>query len=139
MQGLKIKILICLVVVVAALSFSASMEAADISDVKIYFNQNKVEFPTPPVIVDDRVVIPARSFLEAMGSGVQWNEEEMQVKIRHKDSTITIYLDDSYAEINGGQVEMSPSATLVNGSTMVPLRFLIECLDLTITWNAETV
>ena len=143
MKYLKIGIMVCLAMLAVVLSFPAlaysdsNGELIEHTEVQVYFNQKRIHFLTAPLIVEGRVVIPVRSFLELMGSEVQWNEETMQVIARYKDSTITIYLEESFAEINGTYIEMNPSVTVVQGSTMVPLRFITECLGLNLDWNEE--
>ncbi len=119
-----------------AAATAAEENAADLG-VKIYYNQNEVLSGVAPLLVDGRVLISVRPFLEAMGSQVRWDHENNQVVAQHKGKTIIINLEDSYAEIDGVKTEMSPPAQVINGSTMVSLRFLIECLDLSVYWNAE--
>ena len=130
-------LLAVLILLPAVVGGAENNRADEGPDIQVYFNQNRIDFSTEPAVIEGRLVIPIRSFLETMGSAVQWDEEKMQVVTRHKDSTITIYLEDGYAKINGSKVEMDPSATVVNGSTMVPLRFLAECLELSLDWDAD--
>ncbi len=115
---------------------AAEESAADL-DVKIYYNQNEIQSSVPPLLVDGRVLISVRPFLEAMNAQVHWDRESSQVVAQHKEKTIIINLEDSYAEVDGVRREMDPPARVIDGSTMVSLRFLIGCLDLSVHWNGE--
>ncbi len=115
---------------------AAEESVADL-DVKIYYNQNEIQSSVPPRLVDGRVLISVRPFLQTMGSQVHWDGENNQVVAQYKEKTITIHLDDGYADIDGFRREMDPPAQVIDGSSMVPLRFLIECLDLSVHWNGE--
>ncbi len=139
---MKVVIFFWLVFMVVALTLgpaavtAAEENAADL-DVKIYYNQNEVLSSVAPLLVDGRVLISVRPFLETMGSQVHWDRESNQVVAQYKEKTITIHLDDGYADIDGFRREMDPPARVIDSSTMVPLRFLIDCLDLSVHWNGE--
>ena len=47
-------------------------------------------------------------------------------------------IDSTSADVNSENVAMDVPARLVNGKTMVPLRFLSEEMDYTVTWDEAT-
>jgi hypothetical protein len=51
---------------------------------------------------------------------------------------IILTIDSVEVSLNGAVFEMDVSPELVNDRTMVPLRFLYECLDAAVSWNRDT-
>ena len=95
-------------------------------------------FETPPVIEDDRTLVPMRFLFEQMGANVEWNQDTMTATATMNNATVEFSINDTNAEVNGTAATMEVPARLVNGKTMVPLRFLSEELGYTVTWDDET-
>ncbi len=135
------KTIACLVLLIAVLvllpSPGVAGEAGDRPGVQVFINQIEIQFTTPPLLEEGRVVVPLRAILEVLGSEVHWDEENKRVMASYRGRTITIYLEDSLAEIDGESIDMNPPASVVQGTTMVPLRFLTEGMGLEVNWNAE--
>ena len=62
-----------LIAVTAALIAAAGISVSAQTPIKIEVNGNEVEFDTPPVVVNDRTMIPIRAVAEAMGLKVSWD------------------------------------------------------------------
>ncbi len=52
-----------------------------------------------------------------------------------RDRTVNLVIGQSQAQINGTSVAMSAPAQAVNGSTLVPLRFISEAFGCDVQWN----
>jgi len=85
---------------------------------------------TAPFIVGERTMVPLRIIAEAMGATVSWNG---------RTRTVTIVLDDVVLELPidvplpGGM----GTPVIINGRTLVPLRYLIETLGAEVRWDRE--
>jgi len=99
--------------------------------------KGKFKFDVPPVIKEGRTLIPVRAISEGFGAEVAWDAETKTVTITKGDITITLKLDDRTATVNGQEVTLDVPAELMNGRTVVPLRFIAESLGLTVKWDAE--
>lgn len=48
---------------------------------KMFLNNEEIELEVPPVIVDERAMVPARAVSEAFNIPVEWDEETREVNI----------------------------------------------------------
>ncbi len=118
--------------------FSQLREKLTSNPVYVKFNGNILGFETPPVIEDDSTLVPMRFLFEQMGAEVEWNGE-IQTAIATLDNTaVTFAIDDTNAEVNNTPTTMDIPARLINGKTMVPLRFLSENMGYTVDWDADS-
>ncbi|MTI57563.1 copper amine oxidase N-terminal domain-containing protein [Geosporobacter ferrireducens] len=98
----------------------------------------KMKFDIPPVIKDGRTLIPVRALTEAFGATVNWNSDTKEVTIIKGDGEIILKIDSKIAYVNGQEVAIDAPAEIVNKRTVIPLRFIVESLGLTVDWDEET-
>ncbi|WP_458396877.1 stalk domain-containing protein [Anaerotignum sp.] len=89
-----------------------------------------------PEIKNDRTMLPIRFVVEALGGTVTWDEATQTVSIVKDDITIEIYINQSFALVNGEPVQLDAPAYIANDRTYLPLRFVAENLGATVEWNA---
>ncbi len=90
---------------------------------------------TPPVIVNNRTLVPFRSIGEATGSTVYWDESTKTVTLTREAKQIILIIGDDYAQVNNRKVKLDVPATIINNRAMVPLRFIAEALDFNVSWS----
>ena len=90
-----------------------------------------------PAKIHDRVLVPLRGIFERLGASVKWDPSTQTVHARRGDRTIDLTIGVLDAAINGQASHLDVPASLVGGSTMVPLRFVSEALGASITWNDQ--
>ena len=73
-----------------------------------------------------------------MGADVDWEVATRTAVVKNDEATILFSIDNTTAKINSMNKEMDVPARLVNGKTMVPLRFLSEELGFNVEWDEET-
>ena len=95
-------------------------------------------FEMPPVVEDDYTLVPMRFLFEQMGAEVDWNQQTQTATLQKDNDTVLFSIDNATASVNGAPTTMDVPARLVNGKTMVPLRFLSEELGMTVGWDNET-
>lgn len=109
------------------------------SGVKVRINDKLVKFEDQyPVIREDRTLIPVRGLLEALGAKVDWNPDTLCAIVTKDGKEITIPIDINEAYIDGETVPVEVCARLVNGRTMVPLRFITDNFNIEIDWEEST-
>lgn len=108
------------------------------SPIYIKFSGRYLGFETPPVIEDGSTLVPIRFLFEQMGATVDWEQGTQTATISQGDKTITFTIDNTTAAVNGAPATMTVPARLINGKTMVPLRFLSENLGYTVDWDADS-
>lgn len=100
---------------------------------------------TKPLIVKEwgRTVVPIRSLIETLGGKISWEEKSKKVDIELKDKKISLWINNPKASLNGNTVWIDEEnhyvkPIIINGRTMLPLRFIGENLGLTVIWKEET-
>lgn len=105
--------------------------------VYVVYRDMLLSFDTPPQIIDGRTMIPIRLLFETMGASVSWDDTTKTARIRNGGTEIEITADSETAIVNGEEKTMDVGARIIDGRTLVPLRFLSEALGYTVTWNDE--
>ena len=82
----------------------------------------------PPVIRNERTMLPARFVAEALGGVVTWDEAEQKVTIVKDGSEIVIFIGEPFATVDGAPVELDCAAYIENDRTYLPIRFIAENL-----------
>ena len=91
-----------------------------------------------PIISGDRTFLPIRLIAETLGATVGWNEAEQSVTIVKDGTVIRIYIGQTFATVNGEPIQLDAPASIVNGRTYLPVRFVAENLGAEVSWDAET-
>ena len=93
---------------------------------------------SPPVIKTGRTLLPIRAVIEAMGGTVGWNSSTKEVKIVLGNNTIQLWVGKSTAKVNGVTKTLDVAPQIINGRTMVPVRFVTENLGATVGFDDKT-
>jgi len=91
--------------------------------------------PSPPVLQNARVLVPARAVFEEMGGIVGWHETNQQVTVFHGTNVLVMTIGSPVALLNGQQVSMPEPPIIINQSTMIPLRFPAEAFGFDVDWD----
>lgn len=95
-----------------------------------------------PIIKENRTLLPIRFVTEAIGANIQWFDAEKKVLIKQGSTTIELWIGKNQAKLNGQSVSIDPDNNsvmplVVNGRTMLPLRFIAEKLGCDVKWIPE--
>jgi endonuclease YncB( thermonuclease family) len=121
---------------------------ADINSPSVFLNGKKLEFAVQPIIIDGSTLVPIRKIFEELGATVMWNDESKTVSAVRGSIVITYKIGNNYYSIGDGiakkpatNVTMPVAGQIINGSTLVPLRFVGEALGTSVGWegNSRTI
>lgn len=90
---------------------------------------------TAPIIINGRTLLPIRGIIEKIDGTVGWDEAERKVTIEANSKTIHLWIDSNKALVDGEEKSMDTAPCIVNGRTMLPLRFIIENLGISVEWD----
>ena len=98
---------------------------------------------SPPVIKNNRTLLPIRAIIEALGGTVAWIPESKAITIRLGSTTIGLQIGNSTAVVNGNVMNIDSTNSkvvpeIINGRTMLPLRFVTENLGCDVQWDGTT-
>ncbi len=130
-------------------------------NVYVQLDDKILGFSQPPVMENDRTLVPMRFLFEQMGAEVTWddatqsatatiNASALGAEAKSADGrailtagaepekSVTFAIDNTTATVNGTATTMDVPARLINDQTFVPLRFLSENLGYTVDWDETT-
>lgn len=121
--------------IATAALFAVAATPVFAQDITLKLNGNVLNPSVAPVIENGSTLVPLRIISENMGASVVWNGEDRSVTIEKADTNIYLILDQKTVIVNGEQKELSVAPKSVNGSTMMPIRFVSENLDCSVNWD----
>ncbi|HHX17662.1 MAG TPA: copper amine oxidase [Clostridium sp.] len=104
-------------------------------DIKVSVNDTLITFDVNPVIINGRTMVAVRSIFENLDAQVKWFEETKTVLILKEDVRIYLIIDSKNAYVNEKLVKLDVPAAIVNGRTLVPIRFISETLGGKVSWD----
>ncbi len=123
-------------VLVLALALSTVVIApVQAQTIRVIVDGSPVFFDQPPVSIGGRVLVPVRGVFERMGATVQWNPMTNTVLAVRGTTQIQLMIGSRQAYVNGVLVTLDVPAMVINGRTLVPLRFISESLGATVDWD----
>lgn len=107
--------------------------------INVLLNGGYIEFPdVVPQNIEGRVLVPIRTISEEMGAEVLYEHETRTVTIIDGDNTIILNIGETTAYINDVENELDVPANVIDGRTMVPIRFVSEAMDSVVEWDGDT-
>ncbi len=107
-------------------------------EISVYINGEKLEFDVPPILLNDRTLVPLRAIFEALGADVYWDDVSETAMGNRCGVKVSVTVDSADATINGKAYELDQPAVLIEGRTLVPLRFISEAYGCEVEWEEET-
>lgn len=90
------------------------------------------------VMLNGATLVPMRAIFEALGAEVKWEGATRTVTATKGSTEIRLSLGKTDAYINGALKVLSTPAASVDGTTMVPLRFIGEALGAEVKWEGAS-
>jgi len=92
----------------------------------------------PPILESQRTFVPLRFIGEIVGGSVQWDSKEKRIQVLYKQNEVVLWIGKREILVNGRKEKIDAPPFILNGRTLVPLRFVTEPLGAKIEWKAET-
>lgn len=90
-----------------------------------------------PFISNGRTLVPFRAIFEELGYTVDWDGATKTVTATYSGNVIKLTIGSNKALVNGYEIPLDVAPTIVNSSTVVPLRFVAENSGSFVNWNPE--
>ena len=103
--------------------------------VKLYVNGEQPTANTAPIVKDGSTLVPFRAISEALKAEVAWNPTEHSITVTKDGVTLKLIINSKTAVVNGQPQTLEVPATVVNGATVVPVRFVSEAFDAIVKWE----
>lgn len=93
---------------------------------------------TSPIIDGGRTLLPIRAVIEAFDGIVGWENSTRTAILTMNDDVIKLVIDSKIAYLNDEAYTLDVAPKIVNGRTMLPIRFVAEGFNLGVAWNGST-
>lgn len=151
MKKIKRLAVVILSVLILCLSATGCVLAEQSStEYSVVLNGQKLEFDQPPVMVNDRILVPMRTIFEALGATVEWDNENKVVTAIKGIRVIELKIDypnmGYYKDITSEndedrdvcEISLDVAPILYNGYTLVPVRAVSEAFNTSVDWDADS-
>ncbi len=101
---------------------------------QVYFNKED-GFGVPFIDAQNRILLPVRKALEAIGAEVSYDIKTQTVEAKQGDVEIVLRMGEQTIQINGKETPMDTVATLIEERTYIPLRAVYESFGYEILWS----
>ncbi len=102
---------------------------------QVYINDEYLESDVAPVIINGRTMMPMRAVFETLGAQIVWDDTTKTVTGTKEDTSVQIKIEDETAIVDGEKIILDVPATIVEGRTLVPVRFVSEVLGCQVGWD----
>jgi len=118
-----------------------------IDEPDMLFNETSLEIDpgrgTVPKVENGRTLIPIRAIIECMGGEIKWDDPTKTVSLFSGEASATDFevvmtVGSKDMTSNGEKKTMDIAPQIINGRTMLPLRFVAENVGGEIAWVGST-
>ncbi len=106
--------------------------------IEVFMEGEQLKLENPPLLVNNHVLVPLRAIFSALGAKVTWEPKTQSITAEKGDRKIKLTVAGKQAFINDKEQMLEVPATVYNGATFVPVRFVTEALGANIRWDQET-
>ena len=106
--------------------------------VPLYLNGKALEAVVPAQILNNTTMVPVRTISEQLGAKVEWNEKLQLVTVTKGKLQMRLTISNPDAVVNGKKIPLANAPLIIDGTTLLPLRFVSEQLGLKVLWNEQT-
>lgn len=144
------KVVISVVLTISMLFSLAQLAFAE-DNIKVIIDGESITFDQPPMQLLGSTFVPMRAIFERYGAQIVWVNETKTASVYKGDIVIAMQIDNTiatkqnfkvenseYVFYNYQEIKLAAPPLLINGTTMVPLRFVSEAFGATVTWDAKT-
>lgn len=112
--------------------------ASSADPIQVMINSKPLSMEVAPVVINGRTLVPLGAIFEELQVELEWNSDTRTVFAATEDVEITLPIGQATAIVNGERISLEAPGTIVEGRTMVPVRFISESLGAEVEWIAES-
>lgn len=107
--------------------------------VEVRMEGTRIDFPDqqPIIVPPGRTMIPVKSVAQVTGCDVTWDGEHNRVIITKGNNKLILWIGNEKYWFNGYYYKMDVKPYILNGRTMVPIRFISEVFGYRISTSWE--
>ncbi|MGD8190402.1 copper amine oxidase N-terminal domain-containing protein [Brevibacillus ginsengisoli] len=132
--------------VLSAVMFAALLTVASLvgvgnaaeNEIKVYVDDKVIQLPDVKPFIDSasaRTLVPVRFVSQSLGAQVNWDDAKRTVTITRAGKNIALKIGEKKATVDGKTISFDTAATIKEGRTFVPLRFVSEAYGAQVIWD----
>ena len=122
----------------AAVPALATPESNPAGVPQVILDGHELTFEVPPIIENDRTLVPLRAIFEAMGASVSWDNNTRTATSIKGNTTVVLPVGSIRPTVNGQVWPLEVPAIIKNNRTLAPLRFVGEAFGGKVDWDNST-
>lgn len=137
-RGLLLLVTGLLLAILPAISFAHDLLTNTFTEggVKIRIDGIDLQYdPAPYIAPPGRTMVPMRGLFESLGARVEWSAESQTITATRGDREVQLQIGSTVAYVNGISRPMDVAPAIEQDRTYVPLRFVAEALNASVTWD----
>jgi hypothetical protein len=105
--------------------------------ITVFLNDEQIKFDQDPVLVDGNTLVQFRTIFEKLGYSVKWDETTQRIAAQRNGNEINMVIGGVTASANKISYILNESPQIIDGTTLVPLRFIAEASGAVVTWDKD--
>lgn len=137
-RGLLLLVTGLLLVVLPAIGFAHDLFGNTYTEggIKIRIDGIDLQFdPAPYIAPPGRTMVPMRAIFESLGAHVDWLAETQTIHAVRGNQEVVLQIGAKEATVNGVNRPMDVAPQIQQDRTYVPLRFVAEALNASVSWD----
>ena len=114
-------------------------EKAEKTEITVKIDGTEIKFDQPPILVNDRTMVPLRAIFEGLKAVVTWENDTNTVIAFKDDTTISVQIDNNKMFKNSEVIELDAAPILVSDRTLVPVRAISEAFNCKVDWDEKNL
>lgn len=106
--------------------------------IQVFYNGESVSFSEDPVTVDNYTMVQFRPLFETFGLQIGWDQATQTISGNRDQLSIKMVIGSETVTVNGKPFTLPVAPRLIDGSTMIPLRFIGEVTGNIVKWDGST-
>ena len=116
--------------------FPSLAYAANSSPARLIIDHHELAgLDVPPVIRNNTTMVPARAVFEHVGGSVSGRNNYREITVNFRGDVLVMNVGDNWALLNGGFIFMQEPPVIIQGRTLIPLRFTAEAFGFEVDWD----
>lgn len=106
--------------------------------IQVILDGKSLNFDQPPIMDDNRVMVPIRTIFEALGYTVNWQNSTQTAIANKAGHSIIVQVNNPKITYNGGSYYCDVSPKNLSGRILVPVRAVSESAGCEVIWQSST-
>lgn len=107
-------------------------------DIEVLLDNLPMRFDVPPMIVNGRTLVPFRLIAQALNITVNWDGNTGTITASDGKTTVILSIGNKVTQVNELPSQLDTPPIIINGRTLVPLRFFGEAFGCKVNWDSKT-